>query len=85
MGFNFFRSFRKIFHNVPIPGVGISINQAKSIYQTVKKSPGGTVIYEPPTTARVTNGPVSGVEVREKSNLLTYAGLAAAAWVIFLK
>lgn len=44
----FWRYIREIVQNAPIPGVGISIQDGKDIYQGIKRDPGGTLVYSPP-------------------------------------
>ena len=92
----FWRHFRTLFHNIPIPGVGVSINDAKGFYEVVKNEPGGTLIYEPPTgqpaavpigvNGEPVNGNgdiiIGGFEIQRENKLLFYGLIGLAAFLL---
>lgn len=79
----FWRAIRKVIQNIPIPGVGVSIQQAKDLYSTIKTDPGGTVVYEPP--ASPTPGtPIGDVQVRRFS-IWFFVAVGLAAYLFLTK
>ena len=89
MGFNFWRNFRDIAHNIPIPGVGLSINDAKMIYSGIEDMPGGTLIYKAPTAgqeeaAREERVLIQQVEI-QKSKFWLYAIVAVVILLLLRK
>jgi len=78
----FWRHIRQVVQNVPIPGIGITIQDAKDIYGGIKTDPGGTLVYEPPpagTTSETGEQPdllAGGVQVRQYNLWLWVAIIA---------
>ncbi len=82
----FWRNIRNILHNVPIPGVGVTINQAKEIATVVKGSPGGTVTYQPPATGTPPTGDlISAFRTQPASNKLMLYGLIGTGIYLFTR
>lgn len=79
----FWRKIRNIIHNVPIPGVGITINQGKEIFGSVKDQPGGEVVYSPPVPgAPKAEEPLTGVRVEQKNKWIFYALVGLAVYAV---
>lgn len=84
----FWRNIRNIIHNVPIPGVGITINQAKEVAGTIKDNPGSVIVVEtpppgaPPPPEDVL---IAGVTFRQAVNkYMLYIVIAAALFLFYM-
>lgn len=74
----FWRAIRQIVQNIPIPGVGISIQDGKDIYQGIKIDPGGTIVYEPPASPTPEADILEGGAYVRKYNLWLWIAIIAA-------
>jgi hypothetical protein len=54
----FWRAIRNIVQNIPIPGVGVSVQQVKDIGAAIKGDPGGTITYTPPPQKQASGAPI---------------------------